>query len=150
MDFSNTSNASVDAQSSSPQPKPDTSVNITNGWRWYKKFVKTGFDAVGLKDKIQDNGDDVEGTYHMGDIAAAIPILATVGIIGGVAARRRSKKSKTVKSMSDTFQSGLSTLKSLQSLSFGRKRKSRRKSHKRSHVRKFGKRKSHKRKSHKR
>ncbi len=139
-------NISVDAQ---PSGSPTTNNSLMTGWRYYKKFIKTGFDAVGLGDKIQDNGDDTEGTYHMGDVAAAIPILATIVTIGGVAARGRSKKSKTMKSMSDTFQSGLSTLKSL---SFGRKRKSRRRSHKRSRVRKFGRRsrRSHKRKSRKR
>jgi hypothetical protein len=138
----------------------DASTKIANAWKYYKKkLIKPAIETVGMTEKIDSDGNNWPGTYA-GDVAAAIPILAAIGIIGGgvAATRRRSKKSKTVKSMSDTFQSGLSTLKSLQSLSFGRKRKSRRKSHKRSHkrsrVRKFGrrshKRKSHKRKSHKR
>ena len=152
MEPHNATNTHTDAQPpSSPTTTTDTSAKIANAWKYYKKMlIKPAIETVGMTEKIDSDGNNLPGTYA-GDIAAAIPILAAIGIIGGGVAstRRRSKKSKTVKSMSDTFQSGLSTLKSLQSLSFGRKRKSRRRSHKRSRVRKFGRR-SHKRKSHKR
>ncbi len=112
-------------------------VPVDSWWKYYKKnlirpMLKPILDGFGGEAK-QDptTGEEVRNPYMVEDVVGAAIPLAIIATVGGVAARRRSKKSKTVKSMSDTFQSGISTLKSLQSLSFGRKRRSRRRSHKR-------------------
>ncbi len=104
---------------------PNGNPDMGSWWIQYRKFIRNATRPVLKKMGLIDDlpfDDEGNNRYHIEDVIGVGLPLAAISIIGGVASRR-SKKRKTMRSISKTFESGMSSLKSL---AFGKQRRSKR------------------------